>query len=167
MFFVSPSSPHTHLPFPTSSSPYLSRETDGAASYNSVFVALVTLQMESETGIKVTAHSHNEGGHGSDICDTAGANCIRQCWRYSVKTGLSIVCAKATTHALQLASMDGFIHRRVSHDPDWKITLARGVSFTHVGTKSMLYKEYPVNGTYEGGIVFRRYYGIGTGNGLG
>ena len=139
------------------------RETDGAASYNSVFIALFTLLMHAETGIKVTEHGHNEGGHGSDICDTAGANCIKQCWRYTAKTGLSIVCAKATTKALQLAQMDGFIHRRVSHDPDRKINLPRGVKFTNVGTKSMLYKQYPTDGDYAGGIVFRRYYGIGDG----
>ena len=53
------------------------RETDGAGSYNSVFVALFSLQMEDKTGIKVIEHGHNEGGHGSDICDTAGANCVR------------------------------------------------------------------------------------------
>ena len=120
--------------------------------------------MHGETGIKVTDHGHNEGGHGSDICDTAGANCISQCWRYTAKTGLSIVCAKVTTNALQLAGMNGFIHRRVSHDPDRKIVLARGVSFTNVGTKSMLYKTYPVEGPYKGGIVFRRYFGIGKGS---
>ena len=52
-----------------------SRETDGAGSYNSVFVALFTLQLgqggKSGT-IKVVQHGHNEPGHGSDICDTAG-----------------------------------------------------------------------------------------------
>ena len=52
-----------------------SRDTDGASSYNSVFVALFTLQLgrggDSGT-IKVVQHGHNEGGHGNDICDTAG-----------------------------------------------------------------------------------------------
>ena len=52
------------------------RETDGAGAYNSIFVALFTLQLgqggESGT-IKVIEHGHNEPGHGSDICDTAGA----------------------------------------------------------------------------------------------
>ena len=58
-----------------------SRETDGAGSYNSVFVALFTLQLSTDVGIKIIFHSHNEPGHGADICDTAGANCIRECWR--------------------------------------------------------------------------------------
>ena len=54
-----------------------SRETDGAASYNSVFVALFSLQLgqggKSGT-IKIVQHAHNEPGHGSDICDTAGSS---------------------------------------------------------------------------------------------
>ena len=52
-----------------------SRETDGAGSYNSVFVALFTLQLGqggTSGAIKVIQHGHNEPGHGSDICDTAG-----------------------------------------------------------------------------------------------
>ena len=52
-----------------------SRETDGAESYNSVFVVLFTLQLgfDGKSGfIKVVQHGHNEPGHGSDICDTAG-----------------------------------------------------------------------------------------------
>ena len=54
--------------------PYMNtRDSDGATSYNSTFVALFTLLMKGETGIKVTDHGHNEGGHGSDICDAAGA----------------------------------------------------------------------------------------------
>ena len=53
---------------------YCSRETDGAGSYNSVFVALFTLQLGQggKDNIKVIQHGHNEPGHGSDICDTAG-----------------------------------------------------------------------------------------------
>ena len=51
------------------------RETDGATSYNSVFVALFSLQLgqggKSGT-IRIVQHGHNEPGHGSDICDTAG-----------------------------------------------------------------------------------------------
>ena len=56
-----------------------SRETDGAGSYNSIFVALFTLQLgqggQSGT-IKVIQHGHNEPGHGSDICDTAGTRTL-------------------------------------------------------------------------------------------
>ena len=51
------------------------RETDGAGSYNSVFVALFSLQLGQggiSGTIKVVSHCHNEPGHGSDICDTAG-----------------------------------------------------------------------------------------------
>ena len=73
---------------------WCSRETDGATSYNSIFVALMTLQLGSDCGkIKVIAHGHNEPGHGADICDTAGANCIRECWRCTKRTGLSIISA--------------------------------------------------------------------------
>ena len=62
--------------------------------------------------------------------------------------------------------MDGFIHLRVSHDPDRKIQLKKGTKFVNVGTKSMLYKEYPTTGDYAGGIVFRRYYNQGKGIGF-
>ena len=51
------------------------RESDGAGAYNSVFVALFTMQLGQgglSGNIKVVEHGHNEGGHGSDICDTAG-----------------------------------------------------------------------------------------------
>ena len=117
-----------------------SRDTDGAVSYNSVFVALFTLQLgqggKSGT-IKVIRHGHNEPGHGSDICDTAGtyppapchlntnqvrpiplsgANCIRECWRCTKRTGLSIISAYRTTKCLTEAEMSGFIHRQVLID---------------------------------------------------
>ncbi len=92
-----------------------SRETDGAGSYNSVFVALFTLQLGRGHGgsIRVVNHSHNEPGHGADICDTAGANCIRECWRYTKRTGKSIIAAYKTCSALREAEMDGFIHLQV------------------------------------------------------
>ena len=73
-----------------------SRESDGVTSYNSVFVALFQLQLGrgGKSGkIKIIKHGHNEPGHGSDICDTAGANCIRECWRCTKRTGLSIISA--------------------------------------------------------------------------
>ena len=92
------------------------RESDGAVSYNSVFVALFTLQLGQgglSGTIKVLGHGHNEPGHGSDICDTAGANCIRECWRATKRTGISIISAYRTTKCLQEAEMSGFIHRQV------------------------------------------------------
>ena len=61
------------------------RETDGAGSYNSVFVALFTLQLGQggKSGrIKVVQHGHNEPGHGSDICDTAGNAPYLICTKY-------------------------------------------------------------------------------------
>ena len=92
------------------------RETDGAGSYNSILVALLTLQLGTggKAGtIKVIKHGHNEPGHGADICDTAGANCIRVCWRKTKRTGLSIICASRTTTALREGNMSGFIHLQV------------------------------------------------------
>ena len=145
------------------------RETDGAGSYNSVFVALFTLQLGQggkSGSIKVVQHGHNEPGHGSDICDTAGANCIRECWRSTKRTGISIISAYRTTKCLREAEMPGFIHRQVSHDPDSKIWLPRGTKFKDVLIKSCLHKSYPIHGPYAGGIVFRRYYGVGEGIGF-
>jgi hypothetical protein len=95
---------------------FCSRETDGAGSYNSTLVALLTLQLGTggQAGtIKVVKHGHNEPGHGADICDTAGANCIRVCWRKTKRTGLSIICASRTTTALREGNMPGFIHLQV------------------------------------------------------
>ena len=46
-----------------------SRESDGAGSYNSIFVALFQLQLgrgDKSGDIKVVCHGHNEPGHGSD-----------------------------------------------------------------------------------------------------
>ena len=82
----------------------------------SIFVALFTLQLGrggKSGNIKVIEHCHNEPGHGADICDTAGANCIRQCWRCTKRTGVSIICAARTTTALRAANMDGFLHQQV------------------------------------------------------
>ena len=93
------------------------RETDGAISYNSYFVALMTLQLGNGGAsghIKVIAHGHNEPGHGADICDTAGFNCIRQCWRKTKRTGLAIICAARTTQTLREAAMPGFVHLQVA-----------------------------------------------------
>ena len=122
-----------------------SRETDGAGSYNSVFVALFTLQLGhgGDSGfIKVIQHGHNEPGHGSDICDTAGmcapthtkpypnpflvpdahptagANCIRECWRATKRTGISIISAYRTVKCLREAEMSGFIHYQVNPNPN-------------------------------------------------
>ena len=115
-----------------------SRETDGAGSYNSVFVALFSLQLGrggKSGNIRIVAHryhtvktpyaltlilttdtctpSHNEPGHGADICDTAGANCIRECWRWTKRTGLSIISASKTCVCLMEANMQGFVHLQV------------------------------------------------------
>ena len=54
----------------------------------------------------------------------------------------------------------------MSHDPDKKIELDKKAVFKHVRTSACLYKEYPTRGKYVGGIVFRRYYGIGSGIGF-
>ena len=149
-----------------------SRETDGAGSYNSVFVALFSLQLgqggnEAQGGgIRVVYHSHNEPGHGADICDTAGANCIRECWRYTKRTGLSVIAANKTCACLRQAEMDGFIHLQVSHDPDRKIVLSKKAGFAGVFIKKCLTKEYPTVGPYAGGIVFRRCYRQGSGIGF-
>ncbi len=52
----------------------------------------------------------------------------------------------------------------MSHDPDCKILLK--ASFKNVKIKACLYKQYPATGLYAGGIIFRRYFGMGTGVGF-
>ena len=66
--------------------------------------------------IKVISHNHNEPGHGADICDTAGANCIRECMRCTKRTGLSIIAAYRTAKALKrdfLLGVDSSVSIRV------------------------------------------------------
>ena len=69
-------------------------------------------------------------------------------------------CAQAHTHT------HTHTHVQVSHDPDSKIELGSEVTFTNVLTSACLYKEYPTHGLYAGGIVFRRYFSMGTGIGF-
>ena len=106
-----------------------SRETDGAGTYNSTAVALFSVAVGQLCGIQLTEHSHNEPGHGSDICDTAGANSVRevrhrthipahtplhshtllrtQCRRYAMRTDADVNCANVTQTALTEAGMSG------------------------------------------------------------
>ena len=44
--------------------------------------------------------------------------------------------------------------------------MAKGTKFKNVLTKSCLYRRYPQQGKYAGGIVFYRCYGIGSGLGF-
>ena len=62
--------------------------------------------------------------------------------------------------------MRGFIHRMVSHDPDSKIRLRKGITFKGVALKTSHYKRYPTTGEFAGGIAFNRYYGHGRGIGF-
>ena len=55
---------------------------------------------------------------------------------------------------------------QVSHDPDRKIALPRNIKFNGVFIKKCLTKEYPQEGDYAGGIIFRRCYGQGAGVGF-
>ena len=114
----------------------------------------------------MVAHSHNEPGHGADICDTAGANCIRECWRWTKRTGISIISAAKTCECLRKAKMDGFVHLQVTHDPDQKIVLPKGTGFDGVLISQCLTKEYPCYGRFAGGIVFKRCYDMGQGIGF-
>ena len=54
----------------------------------------------------------------------------------------------------------------MSHDPDNKVVLPKNVQFRGVKIKSCLTKEYPDEGDYAGGIVFKRCYGMGQGVGF-
>ena len=54
----------------------------------------------------------------------------------------------------------------MSHDPDRKIQLPKGTGFKNLLIGSCLYKRYPQQGKYAGGIVFHRCYGVGSGVGF-
>ena len=100
-----------------------SRETDGAGSYNSVFVALFTLQLGQggkSGNIKVVQHGHNEPGHGSDICDTAGNKAyldidVTRLTSCSLQVSLCARC-KLYTGVLAIDKKNrGFYHFGISH----------------------------------------------------
>ena len=78
-----------------------SRETDGATTYNSKCVAVFMEEMGRITGIRVCSHTHNEPGHGSDQCDSCGANCVRACYAWHIKHGIPINHGRQTVAALQ------------------------------------------------------------------
>ena len=46
---------------------------------------------------------------------------------------------------------------KVSHDPDRKIKLPKGTKFKDVLIGSCLYKRYPQEGKFAGGIIFHRF----------
>ena len=54
----------------------------------------------------------------------------------------------------------------MSHDPDNKIVMPKGVKFKGVRIKNCLQKSYPDTGPFAGGIVFKRYFGMGEGIGF-
>jgi hypothetical protein len=62
-------------------------------------------------------------------------------------------------HVAQPSPGHRFINVVIFHKPDEKADLSVKSGFKAVGTKAMLHKQYPPGG----GILFRRYYGIGSG----
>ena len=97
------------------------RETDGATTYNSKAVTIFMEEMGRITGIKVCSHTHNEPGHGSDQCDSCGANCVRACIAWHLEHGVPIDHAIQTLRALQEKSLKGMIHMGIEHDPKQKL----------------------------------------------
>ena len=91
------------------------RETDGATTYNSKAVSIFMEEMGRVCGIKVVAHSHNEPGHGSDQCDSCGANCVRACYAWHLKNGKSIDHAIQTVEAMEDSEgLKGMVLKRLA-----------------------------------------------------
>ena len=138
------------------------RETDGATTYNSKSVSVFMEEMGRVTGIRVCSHTHNEPGHGSDQCDSCGANCVRACYAWHIKHGTPIDHARQTVGALQSsAGLKGIISLLMSHDPSEKLDPSM-IPDLLLGTRHCLHKRYCyLNG--KGSLVQHRFFGIGTG----
>ena len=99
------------------------RLTDGATTYNSKAVTIFMEEMGRVTGIRVCSHSHNEPGHGSDQCDSCGANCVRAVLAWHLLHGIPIEFCLQTVGVLQLSSgLKGMIHMGITHDPRQKLS---------------------------------------------
>ena len=92
--------------------------------------------------IRVCSHTHNEPGHGSDQCDSCGANCVRACYAWNIKHGIPINHARQTVSALQSSTgLKGMIHVLTSHDPNEKLNPSR-IPNLPLGTRHCLHKSY-------------------------
>ena len=98
------------------------RETDGAATYNSKCVTIFMEEMGRVTGIRVCSHTHNEPGHGSDQCDSCGANCVRAIKAWHLEHGLPIDHALQSVAVMQLSGgLKDMIHQVIVHKPGEKL----------------------------------------------
>ena len=99
-------------------------------------------EMGRVCGIKVVAHSHNEPGHGSDQCDSCGANCVRACYAWHLKNGKSIDHAIQTVEAMEDSEgLKGMVHMLMEHDPLEKLNPSK-IPNLPLGTRSCLHKRY-------------------------
>ena len=138
------------------------RETDGATTYNSKCVSVFMEEMGRVTGIRVCSHTHNEPGHGSDQCDSCGANCVRACYAWHIKNGIPIDHARQTVHALQSsAGLKGMIHLLMCHDPCEKLDPSM-IPDLRLGTRHCLHKVYQYLDE-TAALVQYRFFDIGDG----
>ena len=99
------------------------RETDGATTYNSKAVTIFMEEMGRVTGIRVCSHTHNEPGHGSDQCDSCGANCVRAVLAWHLLHGIPIDHALQTVGVLQSSpGLKGMITMVIEHNPRQKLS---------------------------------------------
>lgn len=138
------------------------RETDGATTYNSKCVSVFMEEMGRITGIRVCSHTHNEPGHGSDQCDSCGANCVRACYAWHIKHGTPIDHARQTVNALQSSTgLKGMIHLLMSHDPCEKLDPSL-IPDLRLGTRHCLHKTYQYLND-KAALVQHRFFNIGEG----
>lgn len=79
-------------------------------------------EMGRVTGIRVCSHTHNEPGHGSDQCDSCGANCVRAIKAWHLEHGLPIDHALQSVAVMQLSGgLKGMIHQVIVHKPGEKL----------------------------------------------
>ena len=147
-------------------------------------------EMGRITGIKVCSHTHNEPGHGSDQCDSCGANCVRACVSWHLQHGVPIDHAIQTLIALNDAtlkgSLKGMIHMCIEHDPKQKLLPSKVrmscAVYKHVktsllnnilhiqipdlplGCRHCLHKVYKyLDGEDTASLFQHRFFNIGTG----
>ena len=142
-----------------------SRETDGATTYNSKAVTVFMEEMGRVCGIRVCSHTHNEPGHGSDQCDSFGANCVRACYAWHLENGVPIDHARQSVGAMQATHGLKGIHVVIEHDPLQKLAPSK-IPDLPLGTRHCLHKRYSYlndSNTSTAILLQHRFFDIGVG----
>lgn len=139
-------------------------QSDGAKNYNAHNMIAFVPSLGRLTGIHVEEWVHNEPGHGSDIGDMYGACCKAGIRSDAIGTGNDVDTAAKANASLDRTAVKGSMSREIKQNPD--LAFSASSTFKEVGIMDMLWKTFPTEGEFKGGVVFRRYYVQGS-DGIG